>query len=72
MSRHAALKALRRVDIARQLAIDGIIVRAERPSLPAEEASLAYKDVTDVVRVAEAARQLRRVARLRPLVVIKG
>jgi tRNA-splicing ligase RtcB len=72
MSRHAALKALRGVDVARQLAIDGVIVRAERPSLLAEEASLAYKDVTDVVRVAEAAGQLRRVARLRPLVVIKG
>jgi len=72
MSRHAALKALRGVDVARQLAIEGVIVRAERPNLLAEEASLAYKDVTDVVRVAEAAGQLRRVARLRPLVVIKG
>jgi tRNA-splicing ligase RtcB len=72
MSRHAALKALRGVDVAGQLAIEGVIVRAERPSLLAEEASVAYKDVTDVVRVAEAAGQLRRVARLRPLVVIKG
>jgi tRNA-splicing ligase RtcB (3'-phosphate/5'-hydroxy nucleic acid ligase) len=72
MSRHAALKALRGVDIAHQLASDGVIVRAERPSLLAEEASLAYKDVTEVVRVAEAAGQLRRVARLRPLVVVKG
>jgi tRNA-splicing ligase RtcB len=72
MSRHAALKALRGVDVAGQLAIDGVIVRAERPSLLAEEASLAYKDVTDVVRVAQTAGQLRRVARLRPLVVIKG
>ena len=72
MSRHAALKALRGVDVAGQLAIDGVTVRAERPSLLGEEASLAYKDVADVVRVAEAAGLLRRVARLRPLVVIKG
>jgi tRNA-splicing ligase RtcB len=71
-SRHAALKALRGVDVAGQLAREGIIVRAERPTMLAEEASLAYKDVTDVVRVAEGAGQLRRVARLRPLVVIKG
>lgn len=72
LSRHAALKALRGVDVAGQLAHEGIIVRAERPTLLAEEASLAYKDVTDVVRVAEGAGQLRRVARLRPLVVVKG
>ncbi len=72
MSRHAALKALRGVDVAGALANDGIIVRAERPSLLAEEAPLAYKDVTDVIRVAQTAGQLRCVARLRPLVVIKG
>jgi tRNA-splicing ligase RtcB len=72
LSRHAALKALRGVDVASQLALEGIIVRAERPGLLAEEASLAYKDVTEVVQVAERAGQLRRVARLRPLVVIKG
>jgi tRNA-splicing ligase RtcB len=72
LSRHAALKALRGVDVASQLAHEGIIVRAQRPALLAEEASLAYKDVTEVVRVAEAAGQLRRVARLRPLVVVKG
>jgi tRNA-splicing ligase RtcB len=72
LSRHAAVKALRGVDVARQLAHEGILVRAERPTLLAEEASLAYKDVTNVVRVAERVGQLHRVARLRPLVVIKG
>jgi len=72
LSRHAALRRLRDVDVARQLGEAGIIVRAERPALLAEEASLAYKDVSEVVRVAEVAGQLRRVARLRPLVVIKG
>ena len=40
------------MDVAWQLAIAGVIVRAERPSLLAEEASLAYRDVTNVVRVA--------------------
>jgi tRNA-splicing ligase RtcB (3'-phosphate/5'-hydroxy nucleic acid ligase) len=72
LSRHAALKTLRNVDVAGQLEAQGIIVRAERPAMLGEEASLAYKDVTEVVRVAEGAGQLRRVARLRPLVVIKG
>jgi tRNA-splicing ligase RtcB len=72
LSRHAAMRELRGVDIARQLASEGIVVRAERPGLLAEEASLAYKDVAAVVSVAERAGQLRSVARLRPLVVIKG
>jgi tRNA-splicing ligase RtcB len=72
LSRHAALRALRGVDVAAGLAAEGIIVRAERHDLLAEEASVAYKDVATVVRVAEAAGLLRIVARLKPLVVIKG
>jgi tRNA-splicing ligase RtcB (3'-phosphate/5'-hydroxy nucleic acid ligase) len=72
LSRHAALRQLRGVDIRRQLGAQGIIVRAERPRLLAEEASVAYKDVEEVVAVAESAGQLHRVARLRPIVVIKG
>jgi tRNA-splicing ligase RtcB len=38
----------------------------------AEEASLAYKDVADVMRVAERAGLSKPVARMRPLGVIKG
>jgi tRNA-splicing ligase RtcB len=72
LSRHAALRELRGVNLVRQLADRGIIVRAERHDLLGEEASLAYKDVDAVVRVAEAAGHIRPVARLRPLVVIKG
>jgi tRNA-splicing ligase RtcB len=72
LSRHAALRELRGVNLVRQLAERGIIVRAERRDLLGEEASLAYKDVDAVVRVAEGAGHIRRVARLRPLVVIKG
>ncbi|MGD8682851.1 MAG: RtcB family protein [Chloroflexota bacterium] len=72
LSRHAALRELRGVDITRQLAGEGIVVRAERPGLLAEEASIAYKDVAEVVRVAEEAGMIRRVARLRPIIVVKG
>jgi tRNA-splicing ligase RtcB len=72
LSRHAALRALRGVDVARQLEASGIVVRAERRDLLAEEASLAYKDVEAVVATAEAVGLVRAVARLRPLAVIKG
>jgi tRNA-splicing ligase RtcB len=72
LSRHAALNEAAGLDIARQLAAEGILVRAERPRLLGEEASAAYKDVAAVAAVAEAAGHLRRVARLRPLIVVKG
>ena len=72
LSRHAALRELRGVDVAAGLAARGIIVRAERHDLLAEEASIAYKDVEAVVEVTEGAGLARRVARLRPLAVIKG
>jgi tRNA-splicing ligase RtcB len=71
-SRHAALRALKGVDVARQLEQEGIVVRAERPDLLAEEASFAYKDVTEVMATVEAAGIARSVARLRPMAVIKG
>ncbi len=72
LSRHAAIRELRGVDIAAQLAHEGIVVRAQRPDLLAEEAAPAYKDVASVVEVAAGAGLIRPVARLRPLIVIKG
>jgi hypothetical protein len=60
------------VDVAAELARQGITVRAQRPDLLAEEAALAYKDVVAVVEVAAGAGLIRPVARMRPLVVIKG
>jgi tRNA-splicing ligase RtcB len=72
LSRHAALRLQRGANVAADLERRGIVVRAERLDLLAEEASPAYKDVDAVVRVAAAAGQLRPVARLRPLAVVKG
>ena len=72
LSRHAATRRLRGVDVGAGLAREGIVVRAQRRDLLAEEASVAYKDVAVVVEVAEAAGIFRRVARLRPLAVVKG
>jgi tRNA-splicing ligase RtcB len=71
-SRGAARRLLRGVDIVDALAARGILVRAHSRDLLAEEASEAYKDVADVVRVSDAAGLTRRVARLRPLAVVKG
>jgi tRNA-splicing ligase RtcB len=72
MSRHAALRALRGVHLVDELRERGIVVRVDRRGLLAEEASLAYKDVEQVVRVASGAGHVKPVARLRPLVVVKG
>jgi tRNA-splicing ligase RtcB len=50
----------------------GVVVRAKERATLGEEAPLAYKDVGEVVRVVDDAGLSRRVARLKPLVVIKG
>jgi tRNA-splicing ligase RtcB len=72
MSRHAASRKLRGVDLVDELRRQHIVVRVQRRDLLAEEASVAYKDVEAVVRVAAGAGHIRPVARLRPLAVIKG
>ena len=59
-------------NVAAELKRSGILVRTPSPGALAEEASVAYKDVADVVAVCERAGIARKVARLRPRVVIKG
>lgn len=71
-SRGEAKRLLRGVDIADALAERGILVRAVNRELLAEEASEAYKDVADVVRASDGAGLTRKIARLRPLAVVKG
>ncbi|MEW6168393.1 MAG: RtcB family protein [Pseudomonadota bacterium] len=72
MSRHAATRQWRGRALQDELAARGILVRS--PSLRgiAEEAPGAYKDVGAVVRAADRAGLARCVARLEPLVCIKG
>ncbi len=72
MSRHAALRAIHGSVLRRQLAEAGIAVRAHSDRGLAEEAPLSYKDVDEVVAVCEQAGLARRVARLRPVGVVKG
>ena len=72
MSRHQALKQWRGRQVIDELASRGIIVRSPSSRGIAEEAPGAYKDVTAVVDAAHAAGLARKVARLEPLVCIKG
>ncbi len=71
-SRAAAKRSLRGAEVARQLADRGITVKAGSMSSLAEEASQAYKDVTEVVEVTDKAGISSKVARAVPLGVIKG
>jgi tRNA-splicing ligase RtcB len=72
MSRSRAKKTVWGSDLRRQLEDDGIVVRAGSMAGLAEEAPVAYKDVDMVVDVVHQAGIARKVARLRPLGVMKG
>ncbi len=72
MSRTAAVKqaAGRRID--KELLARGVIARAQSRKGLAEEQPAAYKNVDDVVEVVHAAGLSKKVARMRPIGVIKG
>ena len=72
LSRHAALRQWSGRKIVDELAAAGILIRSPSMRGIAEEAPGAYKDVSAVVAAAEDAGLARRVARLRPLICIKG
>jgi tRNA-splicing ligase RtcB len=71
-SRGAAKRMLKDVNIAQRLEDQGIIIRCQNKAALAEEASEAYKDVADVVDVLEHAGISRKVAKMRPIGVMKG
>ena len=71
-SRAAAKHSLRGADIARNLAARGIIVKAGSMGALAEEASEAYKDVSEVIDVTHKAGISRKVIKATPIGVIKG
>jgi tRNA-splicing ligase RtcB len=72
MSRSKAKKSVRGSELRDQLESQGIHVQAG--SLPglAEEAPQAYKDVDEVVETVTKAGIARKVARLKPVAVVKG
>jgi len=72
MSRHAAKKMAKGHNVTAELAEMGVTVRGAGRATLVEEIPQAYKDVEDVVRVVHEAGIARKVARLRPLGVIKG
>ncbi|MBK8636816.1 MAG: RtcB family protein [Chromatiaceae bacterium] len=72
MSRHAATRRWQGRAVQNELAQRGILVRSPSPRGMAEEAPGAYKDVVEVVTATDRADLARLVARLEPLVCIKG
>jgi tRNA-splicing ligase RtcB len=72
LSRTAARKQIKGGDLRRQLERRGIVVRCGSNRGLAEEAPFAYKEVEKVVDVVERAGLAARVARLRPIGVVKG
>jgi len=72
LSRHKAKKEIRGERLRDELEKRGIHVRAGSMSGLAEEAPQAYKDVDEVVETVAGAGIARKVARLRPVAVIKG
>ncbi|MGD8339840.1 MAG: RtcB family protein [Gammaproteobacteria bacterium] len=72
MSRHQAKRRWRGREVVDNLAARGIIVRSNTSRGVAEEAPGAYKDVSAVIEAAHDAGISKKVARLEPLVCIKG
>ena len=72
MSRHEAKKEVRGDKLRQELETDGIHVRAGSLAGLAEEAPQAYKNVDMVVETVCGANIASKVARLRPVAVIKG
>jgi len=72
MSRHQATKQWRGRQLIDELAGRGILIRSPSARGVAEEAPGAYKDVNAVVEASEKAGLSRRVARLEPVICVKG
>ncbi|TAK09929.1 MAG: RtcB family protein [Candidatus Manganitrophaceae bacterium] len=72
MSRHQATREWRGREVIDQLAERGILIRSVSYRGVAEEAPGAYKDVAAVAEAADQAGLARKVARLEPLVCVKG
>jgi tRNA-splicing ligase RtcB len=72
MSRHQALRQWSGRKLVDELAARGILVRSPSMRGVAEEAPGAYKDVSAVIEATAVAGLARKVARLRPKIVVKG
>mgnify|MGYP006286939351 FL=1 len=72
MSRKGAVRQTKGRNIFKELKQKGITVRARSKKTVSEEMPGAYKDVESVVRVMDEAGITRKVARLKPIAVVKG
>ncbi len=72
MSRHQALRQWKGRELIEHLASQGILIRSPSMRGVAEEAPGAYKDVSAVADAADEAKLAHKVARLEPLICIKG
>ncbi len=71
-SRTAAKKSISSKDLLAQLDARGITVRVHSKNLLSEEAPTAYKDAQKIVNVVHNAGLAQLVARLKPIIVVKG
>ena len=72
MGRRAAKRVAKGRNLKRELEDKGILVRAASKATVDEEMPEAYKDATEVVDTTDGAGIGKKVARLRPLIVVKG
>ena len=71
-SRSAAKRLLKGQDTIHELKEKGIMVKSSNIHTIAEEASQAYKDIADVIEVMQGAGIACKVAKIKPMGVIKG
>jgi tRNA-splicing ligase RtcB len=72
MSRSAAKKIVRGDQLMRTMAKDGILVKAASMPGLAEEAGIAYKDISEVVETMDILGISKKVVKLKPIGNIKG
>lgn len=72
LSRSKATRQFSSGSVISSLADRGIYLRANSPKVISEEAPGAYKDIDEVIRVADGAGISRKVARMVPIAVVKG
>ncbi len=72
MSRAQSKKQSQRINIDQEMASRGVVARYQGRGTMAEEMPHAYKDVAEVVETMDKAEVSKRVARFRPVGVIKG
>lgn len=72
LSRSQAMKQGKKRNLFDELASQGVIVKVHSKKLLAEEAPFAYKDAEDITEVVQKAGLASRVAKLKPVAVVKG